>query len=203
MAGDMVVKVGGSLNDVPELGRHLRRWLDAQLTTRVLIIPGGGAAVDLVRQIDGLDELGEESCHWLALRALQFTAHLLAARLPRGQVIEDLADRESAWQRGQIPILDMHAFAQEDDARPGHLPHRWAVTSDSLAIRVAQLAGIRALMLLKSREAPSNGEWGDTVDANFAESLKNGGSALQVTMINFRQWCRIAASGATPRDHGP
>ena len=65
MVDEMVVKVGGSLNDVPELGRRLRQWLDAQTTTRVLIIPGGGRAADLVRQADDLDDLGEERCHGL------------------------------------------------------------------------------------------------------------------------------------------
>ncbi len=203
MADEMVVKVGGSLCDVPELGRLLRQWLDAQSAKRVLFIAGGGAAADLVRQVDGLDELGEECSHWLALRALQFTAHLLAARLPGGMVIDNIADRHSAWLRGQIPILDMHTFAVADEARPGHLPHCWTVTSDALAFRVAQVAGLRKLVLLKSCDVPADGPWGKAVDPAFADLLVTAPPKVEVTMINFRQWCRAAASAAVRQDLGP
>src|SRR5579862_2178097 len=108
MGTDLVVKVGGSLFDLPDLGLRLRSWLDAQTTRRILVVPGGGATVDLVRQVDAFDQLGEERSHWLALRALQFTGHLLASRLIGGHVIEQIEHREQAWMANQIPILDMY-----------------------------------------------------------------------------------------------
>src|SRR5438128_5418731 len=111
MANELVVKVGGSLYDLPNLGHRLRSWLGAQTTRRIVLVPGGGSAADLVRQADGLDHLGEERCHWLALRALGFTAHLLAARLPSSRVLQDFTEREHAWGSGLTPILDMYAFA--------------------------------------------------------------------------------------------
>ena len=193
MASDLVVKVGGSLYDLPDLGRRLRQWLDAQPTHRVLIVPGGGTAADLVRQADALDRLGEERCHWLAIRALSFTAHVLAARLPGGQVLEDLAQCEAVWQRGQTPILDMHAFALADEACPDHLPYRWSVTSDSLAARVAIVAGIPELRLLKSCASQSGWSWSDAadrgvVDAAFPEVMAKAGGNLTANVVNFRHW---------------
>jgi 5-(aminomethyl)-3-furanmethanol phosphate kinase len=192
MAAELVVKVGGSLYDLPDLGPRLRNWLHALPSRRVLLIPGGGAAADLVRQADNPDHLGEERCHWLALRALQFTGHVLAARLAGGQVIEEIEDRESAWQHDRIPILDMHAFALADEGRPDHLAHRWAVTSDSLAARAAVVAGINELILLKSCDFPAGCHWAEAarrgiVDAAMPEVLAGIGRRLNVTLVNFRQ----------------
>src|SRR5438309_9294508 len=106
MATDTIVKVGGSLYDLPDLGGRLRAWLDLQATRRIILFPGGGAAGDWIRQVDALARLGEEQSHWLALRTLTLTAHVLAARLAASTVLEDLADRETAWRRGLVRVPD-------------------------------------------------------------------------------------------------
>src|SRR5262245_50664634 len=72
------VKVGGSLFDHPNLGPGLRRWLDG-VTGQVLLVPGGGAAAEFVRELDRLHRLGEEHAHWVALRAMTLTARFLGA----------------------------------------------------------------------------------------------------------------------------
>jgi aspartokinase-like uncharacterized kinase len=203
MADDLVVKVGGSLYDLPDLGRRLRCWLTALPTRRVLLVPGGGAAADWIREFDRLDGLGEERAHWLALRALSFTAHVLAGRLGDTEVVDDIQDRETVWKAERWPVLDMHAFARADEAADGHLPHLWAVTSDSLAARAALVAGIRTLILLKSVPPPAGADWQEAarqgvVDQAFPDILRAAGARLQVTVLNFRQWLPPASSAATP-----
>src|SRR5262245_8668077 len=76
-AGVIVVKVGGSLFDHQRLGPGLREYLDALAPAEVLLVPGGGAVVDAVRELDRVHGLGEEASHWLALRALGGTAAFL------------------------------------------------------------------------------------------------------------------------------
>jgi 5-(aminomethyl)-3-furanmethanol phosphate kinase len=192
MAAELAVKVGGSLYDLPNLGGRLRSWLDAQSSRQVLLIPGGGAAADLVRQADALDHLGEERCHWLALRSLQLTAHLLAARLDGGQVIGEIEHRHQAWQKGHIPILDMYAFALEDEARADHLAHQWAVSSDSLAARAAVVARMDELILLKSCDLPAGCDWTEAarrgvVDSALPQVLQDIGRQLKITIVNLRR----------------
>jgi aspartokinase-like uncharacterized kinase len=183
-----VVKVGGSLYDLPDLGARLRLWLEEQFSDlNVLLVPGGGPAVEALRQLDRLHALGEESSHWLALRALSLNAHFLAALLPSARVIADV----DAWKDGTPAILDVHAFAQADEARPGRLPHRWSATSDAFAARAAVLMRARHLVLLKSTTIPQGMDWREAgrlglVDEMFAEVLREAPTEFQVRAVNLR-----------------
>jgi aspartokinase-like uncharacterized kinase len=156
----LVIKVGGSLFDWPELGSRLRRWLDAHAPPETIIVPGGGPAADVVRQLDRTHQLDEETAHWLALRAMTFMGGVVQ------ELICDAGDRDIEWylgrndfscmgSRGSLPILDAQAFCEWDDLRPGALPHTWAVTSDSVAARVAVVIEAAELVLLKSAPPPA------------------------------------------------
>ena len=207
MAPDLVVKIGGSLYELPRLGERLRAWLDEQRHVRVLLIPGGGPAADWVRALDARDQLGAERAHWLALRALTFAAHVLAQRLSGSWVVDHLDACQAAWRGGRVPILDMHAFALADEAEPGHLEHSWAVTSDALAARVAVVARSRRLVLLKSRYLEEPCDWPEAarrgwVDAAFPAVLATAPS-LQVSALDFRAWQSAASSAAVAPETAP
>src|SRR5439155_895308 len=73
----IVVKVGGSLFDHPNLGPALREFVESLAPAEVLLVPGGGPVADAVRELDRVHGLGEEAAHWLALRALGVTRELL------------------------------------------------------------------------------------------------------------------------------
>jgi 5-(aminomethyl)-3-furanmethanol phosphate kinase len=177
----LVVKLGGSLYGLPDLGPRLRRWL-AQQPHSVVMVPGGGPAADVIRAYDRTHQLGEEASHWLALAMLTVNARFLAALLP-GAAIASLPNEGAA-----LTILDVHAFALADEARPDHLPHLWEATSDSLAVRVAHLLGANELVLLKS--TAWRGDWQSAADIGvvdpwFPEALRRAGS-LQVRVVDFR-----------------
>ena len=63
----VIVKVGGSLYDLPDLGPRLLRLLDRPEMQPTFVVPGGGRLVDDIRGLDRLHRLGEEASHWLAL----------------------------------------------------------------------------------------------------------------------------------------
>jgi aspartokinase-like uncharacterized kinase len=185
-----VVKVGGSLYDWTDLGPRLAEWLRPLVRQGVLLVPGGGPTADVIRRLDRDHELGEEAAHWLALRALALNAHFLTALLP-GSAVARLEDVPRLAQQGILPILDAHAFAQDDEPRPGHLPHTWAVTSDSLAVRVADVAGAGRLLLLKSVTVPAGVDWSEAarcgfVDEYFPEALARRATAFAVEAVNLR-----------------
>jgi aspartokinase-like uncharacterized kinase len=180
-----VVKVGGSLFDLPDLGPRLRAWL-ARESGPVLLVPGGGPAADAVRDYDRRHALGEEAAHWLALRALTLNAHFLQALLPGAAVIA----RPDACPGQGSAILDAHAFALSDEGRPGCLPHCWEVTSDAVAARAAVVAGARSLALLKSVIVPAGLSWEEAgrrglVDGWLACVLDSA-PWLEVRAVNLR-----------------
>jgi aspartokinase-like uncharacterized kinase len=149
-----VVKVGGSLLDWPELPGRLRGVLDARRSWRHVLIAGGGRAADVVRALDRAHGLGEGPSHALALRALDFTAHALAAVVPGLAVATRFEELDASWRRDRVPVLAPRPELDADDGSPDALPHAWDVTSDSIAARVSVLLGAASLLLLKSAPLP-------------------------------------------------
>jgi aspartokinase-like uncharacterized kinase len=200
----IVVKVGGSLYDLSDLGPRLRCWLPGLSSPNVVLFPGGGAAANVVRDLDRRHRLGDEASHWLALRALTANAHFLRELLsPLQSVVSaDLGSWPGLWRERRIPIVDAHAFFLADENAAGCLPHRWETTSDSLAGRVAVVVRAQRLMLLKSVAMEPGLAWSDAahlglVDSCFAATVASH-AALEVRMINFREWQPVAPSYSGP-----
>jgi aspartokinase-like uncharacterized kinase len=185
----VVVKVGGSLFDLPHLGAYLKRWLDC-LASPALIVPGGGPLVDAVRDLDQRHKLGEETSHWLALRAMSLNTLFLSKVLDGAEVIKDLSGLQAATSKGRLAILDAFPFAVKDEGQPGCLPHHWAVTSDSIAARATAVLGALTLVLLKSVDMPKDANWAEAerigiVDPYFRKALT---PTVSPRLVNFRQW---------------
>jgi 5-(aminomethyl)-3-furanmethanol phosphate kinase len=183
-----IVKVGGSLFQLPDLGPRLHCWLDRLGARPVLLVPGGGASADVVRTLDRVHGLGQEAAHWLALQALALNARFLAELVAGARIVAD----GMALAADEIAILDAHAFARADEGQPGCLAHSWDVTSDSVAARCAVRCGARRLVLLKSVEIPAGMSWHEAaqrglVDGCFAETLRHA-HAVAVEALCFRAW---------------
>ncbi len=62
-----VIKVGGSLFDWPDLPSRLMEFLGGREAVdrheRIVLIAGGGAAADMVRGLDNMHRLGDETAH--------------------------------------------------------------------------------------------------------------------------------------------
>ena len=182
-----VLKVGGSLFDLPDLRARLQRYLDEQTGGRLLLVPGGGPTAQLVRGFDACHGLGEETAHWLALRALTWNAHFLAGLVPAARIVDHPRDTV-----GCVSVLDAFAFFSRDEHEHPEcrLPHTWAVTSDALAARAAVVGGAARLVLLKSVTIPREMAWTEAgrlgfIDVVFAGVVRTT-PALVVEAVNFR-----------------
>ena len=191
----IVGKVGGSLFDWPDLDCRLTKWLATFSPAQILLVPGGGAIVDVVRDLDRRHGLGEEAAHWLALHAMTLNAYFLASILDslKATVVSDFQECGLAWEREGLPVLDVFPFCRAEDNHSDHLPHTWSTTSDSIAARVAIRLDAQRLILLKSREVPKGDEWMnpaaglvDPIFASLIRQAKLAGSALEVWAMNFR-----------------
>jgi aspartokinase-like uncharacterized kinase len=180
----LVLKVGGSLYDLPDLGPRLQRFLAALGEGPRLLVPGGGPTADVVRAFDRDHHLGPEPSHWLALRACTLNAHFLARLLPGARVVPSIDLCHG------LSILDPFAFIQADDGRLGCLPHHWDATSDSVAARAAVVARA-GLVLLKSITLPEGISWAQAAKAGHVDPVFPAivaAAGLSVRAINFRDW---------------
>ena len=186
-----VVKVGGSLYDLPDLGERLGRWLDA-FSQPALLVPGGGAMVDVLRDLDQRHRLSADPAHWLALRLLSVAAHFLKEVVGgRARLATHIGDVLPLCNEGFAPVLDCFHFCQQD-RHP--LPASWDVTSDSVAARAAVALGAPRVILLKSTDysgpfAAAEAQRGSLVDPYFDRArVRPDGSLLDFEWVNFRKW---------------
>ena len=95
-ANPVVLKIGGSLLDLPDLPRRLSEWLRQSRIARPLVIVGGGAAADAVRSWDRTYQLGEERAHQLAVESMGLTRLLLQELLDGALTVRDRAGARAA-----------------------------------------------------------------------------------------------------------
>ena len=168
-----VIKLGGSLLAQPET---LDATLDAVRAMsrhrRVLIVPGGGPFADAVRHVDARIGLSDDAAHWMAVLAIDQYAHVIAERVDGGVLASDAQEIAAACAAGQVPVLAPSRWLREADP----LPHRWSVTSDSIAAWVSGQVGAEHLMLIK----PPGASGVDAVDPAFASTVPAG---VTVTVV--------------------
>lgn len=190
--GPIVVKVGGSLYDWPELGPRLLRMLEelkGPSNQPIIVVPGGGHFASAVRRLDRVHALDEKTSHWLAMQSLSIAARFLVAVL--GTMATVVAG-ESPLKTNRIPVIDMFAVARSRPDPFAGMPRSWSVTSDSLAARFATLIEARELILLKSTELPAGITWQQAAQLGFVDPYfpvvlaerKKG--PIQVRVVNLR-----------------
>jgi len=169
-----VVKVGGSLFDMPELREKLNAWIASRPTgERLLFVPGGGNFADAIRALHHTHRLSETTSHWLAIGTLTITARFLKSIIPECVITDDFNTLE------RLSVLDVYPILQRHD----ELEHCWRVTSDSISAHIAKLANADRLILLKSIDVTADRDW---VDAAFTETI--AGTSFVIEPINFLIW---------------
>jgi hypothetical protein len=134
-----IVKLGGSLLDLPDAFDRFQAWRAMEMGTRGVLVVGGGNTADLVRDADRRFNLGESRAHWLAIRAMQFNAHLIAGILPKTKMVASHEQAQDAWREGFLAVVEPWEWLGNEELRDKTLaiPHRWSFTSDSIAAHIA------------------------------------------------------------------
>jgi 5-(aminomethyl)-3-furanmethanol phosphate kinase len=148
----IVLKIGGSLFDLPDLGFRVQKLISHNEIHQPLLMSGGGEAANLVRKWDKIYDLPEEKSHDLAVEALSLNEQLLLHLVPETVLVHNREEAGKAWGQNQVPILNCSHFLKEEEPKQDSsiLPHHWGVTSDSIAAWVTIHWPADALILLKS-----------------------------------------------------
>lgn len=187
-----VIKLGGSLLDLPDLpvrfNRYRKKIIQNNPPQQLLLIVGGGQGADQVRHYNRLFQLGDHHGHWLAIRAMAFNAHCVAHILGDSEIVETPEACREVWQAGKLAVVEPVAWLQALESQGVNLPHRWSFTSDSIAATIALQLQASVLTLLKStlpdgladvQKAASLG----LVDDDFP---KASAGVKRVEMVNLR-----------------
>lgn len=118
----IVLKIGGSLFDS---AREMLKRVAAE-GQDVLVVPGGGAFADKVRDVYCTTTLSDDAAHWMALLAMDQYGYYLSdgTGIPLADTITGKGTR----------IALAYEILRKDDA----LPHSWDVTSDTVAAWMAK-----------------------------------------------------------------
>lgn len=141
----VVLKLGGSLAESGRLRALLA--LVGRARRPVVVVPGGGAFADAVRETQAALGFSDETAHDMALLAMHQMADAMIALEPRLMGAETLIGIARAWHRRRIPVW-LPASLCVGDRR---IPRDWSITSDGLAARLAERLGDVELVLVKSR----------------------------------------------------
>jgi 5-(aminomethyl)-3-furanmethanol phosphate kinase len=180
-----IVKVGGSLFDLPDLGARLHAWLDVQPQAVNVLLAGGGVAVDQIRAEAVHLNLSESEAHWRCVDVMTSTANQLSQALPKTQTQTHISF--TSVRRPTI-FLCSTWLLQLEPITPGTiLPESWDVTSDSIAARLAICIGADELVLLKSADPPSS-DLQALADIGYIDKFfpKLAGELPPCRMVNLR-----------------
>lgn len=186
-----VVKLGGSLLDLPDLVERLTAWMDRQAAAESVLVVGGGALVEEIRRLDRIHRTQQDISHWLCIRAMAIQASFIAQMMPRVELCESVDVLRTAARVNRLLIVDPWRFMRDElRLSPTPLPESWDVTSDSIAARLAHLIAADELVLLKSTlpkvrsiatvDALMNSGY---IDPYFARALV---SAMPIRCVNLR-----------------
>ncbi|MCA9016436.1 MAG: hypothetical protein KDA77_13975 [Planctomycetaceae bacterium] len=185
-----VIKVGGSLFDLPDLSARLSRLIDGLENTKPLLVCGGGRAADLVRVWDRMHHLGETRAHWLAIQALMLNNRLLCQILPDACLISSQSEAAGVWKAGRIPVLCAYDYLTQTSHSPvPALPASWDVTSDSIAAWVTLTWPADELILLKSVDVSHEKTISELTEAGMVDAYL---PAL-VDALPCLRWCNLRA----------
>ena len=156
MTAPVVLKLGGSLLTIPDLMDRLESVISRLRPSPVLIVPGGGAAADVIRDLDRKLLLSPEKAHRDAIAAMSQNAALLCRLNKSLRLVRNYDEAQLAWSEGHPAVLDADSFLfdQPDNNTGDSLPASWDITSDSIAAWTARHWQADRLILAKSCDAP-------------------------------------------------
>ncbi|MEM7785950.1 MAG: hypothetical protein AAF623_21555 [Planctomycetota bacterium] len=153
-----VFKLGGSLLDLPDLGKRIDQWSRQFAGPKSIWIVGGGKAVDQIRRSFSLGVIGEVKAHWDAIQAMESNAkklHRSSPKLQNWPLIHSVEALKSSVSQSRNNCHDGCFFLTSSWMETVvDLPKSWSVTSDSIAARLAVELGLNRVVLVKSKSPP-------------------------------------------------
>ncbi|MGD0450540.1 MAG: hypothetical protein ABSA79_05720 [Candidatus Bathyarchaeia archaeon] len=167
-----VIKIGGSLALHPEKLKILGSKLSAaSKKQKILVVPGGGEFADVVRAVDKRFSLSDSVSHQMAILGMDQYGFLLSNLISGSQAINQFDQVQIIFDSHKCPIF----LPSNSMLKNGHLEKSWNVTSDSIAVYIANLLHIKKVILVTD------------VDGIFTRDPKKHSNAQLICEISAKQ----------------
>ena len=147
---EAVFKIGGKILENSEnlecTISQLKKLYEDNTLQKIIIIPGGGSYANFIRSVDKKLVLGDDLAHWAAIFSMNYNGKDLNRKFPDFECIDDLEKIQRA-KRIFCIFLPYNYLKKKDE-----LPHSWDVTSDSIAIYIANKLNLNECYLIKDIE---------------------------------------------------
>lgn len=142
---DAIIKIGGSIIQNQASKKLFEVLNGLRQHFSFVILPGGGAFANLVRDYYKNHQLSDDRAHWMAILCENILGFLILENLESGVPVFELSEIPNAIETSKIPVFlpFQHLFTQDP------LPHSWDVTSDSIAAYLAETLQVQKLILIK------------------------------------------------------
>ncbi|MGV0005136.1 MAG: hypothetical protein ACNYPG_00630 [Candidatus Porifericomitaceae bacterium WSBS_2022_MAG_OTU9] len=196
-AAVVVVKIGGSLMDSPQLCL----WLKAVQCRRAVLVPGGGAFADAVRIAQGGQAFADEAAHEMAILAMWQFGIMCCSLHHDMKLFTTVAQGEKILAAGLTPVWCPHYMAMQWQ----DLPHNWSVTADTLSLRLAAAMGAGDLILVKSAppkiigQVPADG----IIDEAFAGQYIRYGEGIKLHQYGANDYEELMFMAEESRKKNP
>ncbi len=146
----LVIKVGGSIAEAGRLADVLATIANAKRP--VVVVAGGGAFADKVRDLQNALRFDDATAHRLAMLGMHQMAEVFVTTNGRFQITDRLDGISEVHEAGAIPVWVPLPSLQGDTS----IPADWSITSDGIGARLAERLGGAPLALLKSCDVPQS-----------------------------------------------
>jgi len=140
----IIVKFGGSLYSTPELTHWLTTLRRHSQHQNIIIVPGGGPFADQVRKAQSTHGFDDHHAHHMAILAMAQFGILLSGLLPESQPFSSPSETTTLNHPLMVWLPDKQLLEKID------LAQSWDITSDSLALWLAQKCSANKLSLIKT-----------------------------------------------------
>ncbi len=175
-----IIKLGGSFCSDPRLPDWLS--LVTQLGGgRIALVCGGGLLADEVRRLQTRWALDDLPAHNMAILAMVQNAYMLHGLSPTLQPVSREADVPLVLRRGGVALwMPLELLRHQPDADTN-----WDVTSDSIALGLAQRLNAERLVVLKACDIDADMSVrqlveAEVLDRRFAALAQQGGLPIDV-----------------------
>jgi len=142
-----IFKIGGNILEnskyIESTISQLTKLYEEKTLQKIILIPGGGSYANFIRKIDKELKLGDDLAHWMAIYSMNYNGLTLKGKYPELDFIENLKSFEIS--NNYFCIFLPYNYLRKNDT----LPHNWDVTSDSIALYLADQLHFNQCFLIK------------------------------------------------------